>query len=140
MANLLFIAAEGELSKLQPDDDPIDSFTCMNGLGIDLEMRAQLYSLISGDFLDDCLLLEEPLQRPFDEGPWITRLPRALTRQIAALEDEQQVELVDNWSECSDVATADLDPDELTEYLYILSNLCHNALQEEDLHIYTYTV
>ncbi|HJN49679.1 MAG: hypothetical protein QGI68_07740 [Pseudomonadales bacterium] len=140
MQNLLFIADEDELSKLQPDDNPKDSFTCMNGLGIDLEMRAQLYSLINGEFLDDCLLLEEPLQTSSDEGPWITRLPRELTQQIADLADEQLTEVVDNWRECSDVEAADLGQDDLSEYLYILTNLCQNTMQEAGLHIYTYTV
>ena len=140
MARLLFIAVESEMARLQADDNPIDSFTCMHGLGIDLENRAQLYSLITGDFLDDCLSLEDPVHQFSDEGPWITCLPAELTRKIAALEDDQIIEVVGNWSECSDAEAADLSLEELYDYLSILVNLCHNAAQEADLHIYTYTV
>lgn len=140
MEQLLFLAAEGELDQLQLDDNPKDGFICMNGLGIDFEMRALLYSLISDDFLDDCLLLEEPLRPQSEEGPSITRLPRALTQQIAALTDDELADVVVNWSECSDLESTDLCQDDLSEYLYTLTNLCHNAMQEADLHIYTYTV
>jgi len=140
MAQMLFIAEESELKHLQADDNPIDSFTCMNGLGIDLEMRAQLYSLITGDYLDDCMSLEEPVKELSDEGPWIARLPSSLTQQLALLEDDQITELAENWSECGDVEATDLSLDELSEYLYVLANLCHNANQEVDLHIYTFTV
>jgi hypothetical protein len=140
MAQSLFIAIESEMARLQADDNPKDSFTCMNGLGIDLEMRAQLYSLITGDFLDDCLSLEDPVHEFSDEGPWITRLPVELTKKIAALEDDLIIEVVDNWSECSDLEAADLSLEELSDYLSILVHLCHTAAQEADLHIYTYTV
>ena len=140
MAQLLFIAVESELAYLQADDNPIDSFTCMKGLGIDLEMRAQLYSLITGTFLDDCLSLEDEVKQFSAEGPWIARLPRALTQQIANLEEDELTEVVENWSECSDVEAADLTTEELSDYLSMLINLCHNATQEEDLCIYTYTV
>lgn len=140
MEQLLFLAAEGELDQLQVDDNPKDAFTCMNGLGIDSEMRAQLYSLISGDFLDDCLLLEEPLQPQSEEGASITRLPRTLTQQIAALTDDELADVVVNWSECSDLEATDLCQDDLSEYLYVLTNLCQNAMLEVDLSIYTYTV
>lgn len=140
MAQLLFIAIESELDRLQEDDNPIDSFTCMNGQGIDQEMRAQLYSVITGSFLDDCLSLEDPVKQLSAEGPWITRLPSALTQQIASLEDHELTEVAHNWSECSEMETADLSLDDLLDYLYILANLCHNCTREPDLHIYTFTV
>ena len=99
----------------------------MKGLGIDLEMRAQLYSLITGAFLDDCLSLEDEVKQFSAEGPWIARLPRALTQQIANLEEDELTEVVENWSECSDLEAADLTPEELSDYLSMLINLCHNA-------------
>lgn len=139
MALLLFIAIESELDHMQVDDNPIDLFTCMHGHGIDKEMRAQLYSLITGNFLDDCLLLEDPVKQLSDEGPWITRLPEPLTRQIAGLEEDDLKEVVENWYQCSEMEASDISLDELSDYLFILANLCLNCSREPGLHIFTFT-
>lgn len=138
MARLLFFADPDELWEMDLEGPPSESFVCMLGQGIHIDARAQLYSLITGDFLDDALKLEEPIDDLSSSTSWITKLPETLVEKISTFEEEDILEVLEHWQQCEEIETLGLDKDDLLEYLFALVSLCQNAVQEGAC-VYTYT-
>jgi hypothetical protein len=138
MARLLFYADPAELWEMDVEGPPSESFVCMLGQGIHLDARAQLYSLITGVFLDEALAMEEPLDELSTKTSWISKLPDSLVSKLATFEEEDIVQVLEYWQQCEEVEGLGLDRDDLLEYLFALVSLCQ-AAADENACVYTYT-
>jgi hypothetical protein len=138
MTQLLFFADPDELSMMDPEASPSEAFICMLGQGIHADARAQLYSLVAGEFLYDALNMEEPVDDLSTPASWINKLSDSLVEQISALDEETIIDTLEYWQQSEEVEGLNLDKDELLEYLFALVSLCQQAKQE-NASVYTYT-
>lgn len=138
MAHLVFFADPRDLIELEPGESPRDAFVCMLGQGIHIDARAQLYSIITGKFLQDALEMEEPVDDQATEATWIGRLHSELVACIGKLDEQAIIETVGHWMSCEEIESLDVGQDDLLDYLFALVNLCQNCLQE-DAGVYAFT-
>jgi hypothetical protein len=138
MAQLIFFADSGDLFNLEPGESPRDSFVCMLGLNIHIDARAQLYSIVTGKFLQDALEMEEPVDDLGTDASWIGRLPDELVGLLSDLDEQAIAETVKHWMVCEEMESLQISEDELLDYVFTLVNICQNAIQE-DAGVYTYT-
>ena len=138
MAQLLFYADGDDLFELEPGESPRDSFVCMLGQAIHIDARAQLYSIITGRFLQDALAMEEPVDELGTEATWISRLQGELVELLGDLDEQAVIETVEHWMLCEEMESLQISRDDLLDYLFSLVNLCLSARQE-DACVYTFT-
>ena len=138
MAQFLFYADAGDLFKLEPGESPRHSFVCMHGLGIHIDARAQLYSIIMGKFFQDALAMEELVDDLGTEATWVNRLLGELVERLGELDEQAVIDAVQHWMQCEEMESLQISQDDLREYIFALVNLCQNALQE-DACVYTFT-
>jgi len=138
MAQLLFYADSGALIDLEPGESPRGSFVCMHGLGIHIDARAQLYSIVTGEFLQDALALEELVDELGTEATWVSQLPAELVERLSELDEQAIVETANHWMLCEEMESLQISQDDLLDYLFGLVNLCLSARQE-DACVYTFT-
>jgi hypothetical protein len=138
MAQLLFYADSRDLYKLEPGESPKNSFVCMHGLGIHIDARAQLYSIVMGEFLQDALAMEELVDDLGTEASWISRLHGDLVERLGELDERAIAETVTHWMLCEEMESLQISRDDLLEYMFTLVNLCLSAHQE-DACVYTFT-
>jgi hypothetical protein len=138
MAQLLFYADPEDLFHLEPGQSPRDSFVCMLGLDIHIDARAQLYSIVTGSFLQDAQAMEAPVDDLGTEASWISRLPHELVGLLSDLDEQAIAETVKHWMACEEIESLQISEDDLLDYLFSLVNLSRNALQE-DACVYTFT-
>lgn len=132
MADFIFVAGQADLASLQPEDDPTVFFSCYRMGSVDSPARMQLYSLLTGNFLDDCLPFEKPDRELEDLGFDICCLPEEITNRIAQL-DEQGLKLIrDEWMVCEEIESTSIDEDELLEFLFLLNSLSLDALNNDN--------
>lgn len=139
MTQLLFFANASDLIRLEPGQSPGESFVCTPGMGIHADARAQLYSIVTGEFLQDTMAMEELVDDLATEATWVSRLPDELVARLGALDEQTATDAVKHWMFCEEIEHLQISEDDLLEYLFALINLCENALQE-DACVYTYTV
>lgn len=139
MPSLIFLASQERVEELEIDEDPVHTFPCIHSRGFHNEARAQLYALVTGQFLDEAMELEYLYRSLSDEGPTVYEFSRELVTRLAALEQDQVTEYVELWSECAEIEAMDASPDDLNEFVFLLVNLCQAAVNEDDLGIYVYT-
>jgi hypothetical protein len=108
-------------------------------MGIHADARAQLYSIVTGEFLQDTMAMEELVDDLATEATWVSRLPDELVARLGALDEQTATDAVKHWMFCEEIEHLQISEDDLLEYLFALINLCENALQE-DACVYTYTV
>lgn len=138
MPELIFLASPERVEDLEIDEDPAHVFPCIHSRGFNDEARAQLYALVTGQFFDEAMELEILSRALTDEGPTVYELDRALVSHLAVLEQDQITDYVALWSECAEIETMGADTDDLSEFVYLLVNLCQAAVNEEDLGVYVY--
>ncbi len=131
MADFIFVAGPADLASLRPEDDPTELFSCYRMGSIDSPARMQLYSLLTGSFLDDCLAFEQPERELEDLGFDICCLSEEVTTRLAEL-DEQELKLIrDEWMVCEEIESSPIDEDELLEFLFLLNSLGLDALNDD---------
>lgn len=138
MPELIFLASQERVEDLEIDEDPVHTFPCIHSRGFHDEARAQLYALVTGRFFDEAMELEILDRTLSDEGPTIYAFDRELVSRLAALEQDQVTDFVDLWSECAEIETMGADTDDLSEFVFLLVNLCQAAVNEDDLGVYVY--
>lgn len=139
MAEIFMIAARDAIEGLEADENPADLFPCMNNHGIHAEARAQLYTLVTGSFLDDALLLEPLVRQLAEDGPNIYQLESSLASQLADKDENDIEELVNLWIDCEPIEELELDNEDLIDFLFQLIHFCKTAIQGEDLGVYLYS-
>jgi hypothetical protein len=101
------------------------------------DARAQLYALVSGEFLHEALEMEYLDQSLSDEGPYIYQLTDQIRESLARL-DEDEVEVVSiRWMECEEIEQLNLAENDLHDFLFQLIHFCQIA-SNDDLGIYIY--
>lgn len=138
MTQLLFFADSRDLIELEPGESPRGSFVCMPDQGIHIDARAQLYSIITGQFLQDALEMEEPVDDLATDATWINLLRGELVESIGKLDEQAIIETVGHWILCEEIEELGISQDDLLDYLFALVNLCQNCLQEE-VSMYSFT-
>ena len=136
---IIFIGSEDQVEELEPDEELVDNFPCMPTQQFHLAARAQLYSLLTGCFLDDAFSLEQLVRGLTDEGPWIYRLDRELVARIAELDEDGIDEFADLWLECEELENLDPEAGDLHEFLYLLTHFCQTTIADDDLDIFVLT-
>lgn len=135
---ITFVGSNDLVEQLEPDEDPTDLFPCMSCRQFHREARAQLYSLVTGQFLDDASQLEELHRSLSDDGPWIYRLDADLQSRLADLDEDRIEELAALWMDCEEVESLEADLDDVHEFMYQLVHFCRVACDDEDLSVFVY--
>ncbi|MCB1694086.1 MAG: hypothetical protein KDI19_15050 [Pseudomonadales bacterium] len=138
MHQIIFVGSEDEVSDLELDENPADSFPCMSSQQYFRDARAQLYSIVSGVFLDEALEMENVFKALTEEGPFIYRLDREMQEQLARLDEDAIAEYAELWVECEEIEQLDTEVNDLYEFLYGLVHFCLTA-QDEDMGVFIYS-
>ena len=133
------IGHESGIEEIAADENPADLYPCMNTLGIRAEARAQLYSLVTGSFLDDAMQLEPLVRQLTEDGPNIHLLDTSLTRQLSDRDEDDIEELVSLWLECEPIEALELDGEDLSDFLFQFVHFCKTAIQGDGLGVYLYS-
>lgn len=135
---IIFVASEDLIEELEPDENLADSFPCMSTQPFDRDARAQLYSLVTHQFLDDAWSLEVLIHSLTEEGPWIYALEAGLVTRLAELDEDDIEELAAQWIDCEEVESLDLEAVDLHEFMYHLVDFCRAAEAGDDLGVFVY--
>jgi len=111
----------------------------MSSLQFHRDARAQLYSLVTGCFLDEAIEMERLFRSLTDDGPWIYELDEGLRREFSRLDEDLLGELAELWYECEEVEMLDQDTGELYDFIYQFAHFCHVATAGENLGVYIYS-
>ncbi|MEX0941567.1 MAG: hypothetical protein WD002_03395 [Pseudomonadales bacterium] len=139
MHQIVFVGSDDEVDELELDESPVDSFPCMSTQQFHREARAQLYSLVTGMFLDDAAQLEEVFRPLTDDGPYIYKLNPDLQEKMSRLEDDDIGELAEQWLLCEDLETLDLEVSDLHEFMYQFVHFCYTAERGDELAVFIYS-
>ena len=71
MHQIIFIASTEAVGSLESDDNPAEEFPCMSSQQFHRDARAQLYALVTGEFLHEASEMEMLDQALTEEGPYI---------------------------------------------------------------------
>ena len=132
------IALRERIDELEPDENPADVFPCMNAMGIHIEARAQLYTVVMQCFLDEAMGFESLIHSLGMSGPNILQLELPLMDKLAGKDENDIEELVSHWIECEAVEELELDSEDLNDFLFQLVHFCQTAKQGE-LGVYIYS-
>lgn len=136
---IIFIASDERVEELELGDNPVDFFPCMPSYGFHRDSRAQLYSLVTGQFLDDAWQMEV-LQRGLDdEGPFVYKLDEQLLHRLADLEEDEIGDFAELWQECEEIEALDLEVNDLYEFLFQYAHFCRTAAADDELGLYIFT-
>lgn len=133
------IGSADRIDELEPDENPVDVFPCMNSQGVHAEARAQLYTLVMHSFLDAAMELEPIIKPLTEDGPYIHELDPRLLEELASKDENDIEDLVVLWLECEPIEELGLDQEDLNEFLFQLVHFCQTAKQEEELSVYIYS-
>lgn len=136
---IIFVASDERVEEFELGDNPVDSFPAMPTHGFGKESRAQLYSLVTGQFLDDAFDLEVLLRGLEEDGPFVYKLERELLHRLASLEEDEIGEFAELWQECEEIETLDLEVNDLYEFLYQYVHFCRTAASDDELDVYLFS-
>ena len=138
MPQIIFISSAHGVESLEDDENPAHAFPCMSSQQFDREARAQLYALVTGEFLQEASEMEV-LDRMFNtDGPYVYRLEDHLTQVIARLEEDDVEQLCSLWMQCEEIEVMTLEPDDLHEFMFQLIHFSQVATSD-DLGVYIYS-
>lgn len=138
MHQIIFVAAAESVASMQWDENPSDSFPCMSSQQFHRDARAQLYALVTGEFLDDALQMEYLDQTLSDEGPYIYQYTDRVKESLARLDEDEIEEVSIRWTECQEIENLDLSQNDLHDFLFQLIHFCQIACND-DLGVYIYS-
>ena len=134
---LLFVADGSSVAEMTADESPANLFPCMSSGVFHQEVRAHLYALVTGQFLDEATAMES-LSHSFSyDGPFIYRFNDDLVAALARLEEDRVEDLGRYWQGCAALDCLDLTDSDLHDFLFQLIHLCQIA-HNDDLNVYAY--
>ena len=139
MHQLIFVAAADQVDELELDENPAASFPVMSSQEYHRGARAQLYSLVTGSFLDEAQGLEILYRSLTDDGPYIYRLDEDTQLKLSRLDEDSLGEFAELWLETEELEAIDRDVNDLYDFLYQFAHLCHVAAQDEELDVFIYS-
>lgn len=116
-----------------------DSFPCMSTQQFGRDARAQLYSLVAGNFLDDAWSMEVLTRSLSEDGPYIYELDNNIVARLAELDEDDIGEFAELWLECGELESLDLEVNDLYEFMYQLVHFCRTAEAGDDLGVYVFS-
>ena len=102
------------------------------------DARAQLYALVSGQFLDEAAQLEYLDQSLSDDGPYVFKLADTLIDNLARLDEDQIESVAISWHSCVEIEALNLEPGDLHEFMFQFIHFCQVA-KNDDLGVYLYS-
>lgn len=139
MHQIIFVAAPDQIEELEPDENPANSFPVMSSQEFHHGARAQLYSLVTGCFLDEALGHEILVRSITDDGPWIYQLNETTQHQFARLDEDGLGEFAQLWLETEEIEAIDRDVNDLYDFLYQFAHFCHMATHDDELGVFIYS-
>jgi hypothetical protein len=135
VSEFIFIG-DGQLVR-EPDDDFVaEDLPSLSCAGIHQGARAQMYSLVTGAFLEDALQMEELILLEGDDGPVVYELDTALVAQLADKQEDDIETLVSQWQETQEVELLNAQETDLADFLFSLIHLCQVVLNEEGMGVF----
>lgn len=121
----------------EPDDDFVaEDLPSLPCAVIHQGARAQMYSLVTGAFLEDALQMEELILLEGDDGPVVYELDTALVAQLADKQEDDIETLVSQWQETQEVELLNAQETDLADFLFSLIHLCQVVLNEEGMGVF----
>ena len=136
---IILIGSEELVSEFEPDEELTDSFPCMSAQHYPREARAQLYSLVTGTFLDDAWEMEVLAHSVTEDGPYFFKLDDGLVARLADLDEDDIGQYAELWLECEELESLDPEVTDLYEFLYQLVHFCRTADADDELGIYVFS-
>ena len=138
MSQIIFIASSESIATLEDDENPAQAYPCMSSQQFHREARAQLYTLVTGEFLHEASQMET-LHRAFDDdGPYIYQLKPRLRQALARVEEDHIEPICLTWMQCEDIEVMDLESSDLHDFMFQLVHFCQTA-GSDDLGVYIYS-
>ncbi|MFT6753632.1 MAG: hypothetical protein ACI9VI_002868 [Candidatus Azotimanducaceae bacterium] len=138
MHQIIFVASEDSVESMEADENPSESYPCMSSQQFHRDARAQLYALVTGEFLHEASEMEMLDQALSEEGPYIYKLSMPLVTNLARLEEDPIEEISLSWMECEEIEALDLDANDLHDFMFQLVHFAQIAFND-DLCVYIYS-
>jgi hypothetical protein len=138
MHQIIFVASEDSVVSMEADENPSESYPCMSSQQFHRDARAQLYALVTGEFLHEASEMEMLDQALTEEGPYIYKLSMVLVTNLARLEEDTIEEISLSWMECEEIEALDLDANDLHDFMFQLVHFAQIAFND-DLSVYIYS-
>jgi hypothetical protein len=127
---------DGQLVR-EPDDDFVaEDLPSLPCTGIHQDARAQMYSLVTGAFLEDALQLEELILLEDGAGPVVYELDTGLIAQLADKQEDDIEILVSQWQETQEIELLNAEETDLADFLFSLIHLCQVVQNEEGMGVF----
>lgn len=138
MHQIIFVASEDSVVSMEADENPSESYPCMSSQQFHRDARAQLYALVTGEFLHEASEMEMLDQALTEEGPYIYKLSMVLVTNLARLEEDTIEEISLSWMQCEEIEALDLDANDLHDFMFQLVHFAQIAFND-DLSVYIYS-
>jgi len=109
---------------------PIEDWSGIELKGMDPAKLATLHSLVTGETFDEAIAKYYIVYAASDEGPWVIRVPDALTEKLAVLEEEALEEIGEELAGTEEFEMAGWPVEELQAVLAELSLLASSSLAQ----------
>ncbi len=138
MHQIIFVGAASSVADMEPDESPANQFPCMSSQQFHRDARAQLYALVTGQFLDEAMGSEVLDQTLTPDGPYIYYLDSRTLQSLAHLDEDGVESLAQAWMQCEEIEQLDLSENDLHEFLFQYVHFCQTA-SNDDLGVYIYS-
>ena len=138
MHQIIFVASADSIVDMEPDENPSESYPCMSSQQFHRGARAQLYALVTGEFLQEASEMEYLDLSFSDEGPCIYQLSAKLKDTLARLDEDNVEEIAVLWLQCEEIEALDLETNDLHDFMFQLVHFCQIAYND-DLGVYIYS-
>ena len=138
MHQIIFVASADSIASMEIDENPAQSYPCMSSQQFHRDARAQLYALVTGEFLLEASEMEYLDQTFSDEGPYIYTLTKNLLTALARLDEDAVESLSIAWMQCEEIEALDLESNDLHDFMFQLVHFCQIAFND-DLGLYIYS-
>jgi len=138
MHQIIFVASTDSISTMEADENPSQAYPCMSSQQFHRDARAQLYALVTGEFLHEASEMEYLDRTLSDEGPYIYILSAGLLESLARLDEDNVEALSLSWMQCEEIEALDLDANDLHDFMFQLVHFSQIAFND-DLNVYIYS-
>ncbi|MBL4680268.1 MAG: hypothetical protein JKY88_06035 [Pseudomonadales bacterium] len=138
MHQIIFVASADSVATMEADENPSQAYPCMSSQQFHRDARAQLYALVTGEFLLEASEMEYLDQTLTEEGPFIYILSAHLLKSLARLDEDDVEALSLSWMQCEEIEALDLDANDLHDFMFQLVHFSQIAFND-DLNVYIYS-
>ena len=135
MAEYIFIAND-ELVRAPNDEFIAEGLPSLPCGGISRDARAQLYSLVTGTFLEDALQMELLIIASDGKSPFVYELDELVVDSFTRKEEDDLDALVAQWRFTQDIEKLNVENNDISEFAFTLAHLCRTSRSETDLGVF----